>query len=293
MDHRAALLVLLRRRLETLIEAMPAVQSGDTKSVHQARVATRRLRAALPVLRRSLDAHAIDRARQRVRRMTRALGPVREVDVSLDTLDEFARRGIASARAITRVREALTNERLTRRRQMVAAITPGKVERLRRELTHVGSGPEVGGRPGAVRYAVRRVERRARQLADAIDAAGSLYSAERLHAVRIAAKKLRYAVEIERELKRSRLTAKIRQLKNMQDQLGRLHDLHILAEHARAIQTQAAASDRRLASDIEDLISAIEEDCRKEHAAYMRRRESILKLCANPTLGEPRRAAVA
>jgi CHAD domain-containing protein len=293
MDHRAALLVLLRQRLETLIDAMPAVQSGDTKSVHQARVATRRLRAALPVLRKSLDADAIDRARQRVRRMTRALGPVRELDVSLDTLGEFAGRGIASGRATTRVREALISERLSRRREMVAAITPGKVERLRRELAHVGSGPEVGGRPGAIRDAVRRVERRAKQLADAIDAAGSLYSAERLHAVRIAAKKLRYAMEIERELKRSRLTAKIRQLKSMQDQLGRLHDLQVLADHARAVQTHVAASDRRLASDIEDLISAVEEDCRKEHAAYMRRRESILKLCANPALGEARRAAVA
>jgi CHAD domain-containing protein len=293
MDHRAALLVLLRQRLETLIEAMPAVQSGDTKSVHQARVATRRLRAALPVLRKSLDAHAIDRARQRVRRMTRALGPVRELDVSLDLLDEFANHGVASGRVIAKVRQALTSERLARRRQMVAAITPGKVERLRRELTHVGSGPEVGGRPGAVRDAVRRVERRATQLADAIDAAGSLYSAERLHAVRIAAKKLRYAMEIERELKRSRLTAKIRQLKTMQDQLGRLHDLHILAEHVRAVQAQSAATDRRVASDLDSLISVVEEEGRKEHAAYMRRREAILKLCANPTLGEPRRAAVA
>ena len=36
-----------------------------------------------------------------------------------------------------------------------------------------------------------------------------------------------------------------------------------------------------------DLINAIEEDCRKEHAVYMRRRAAILKLCANPTLSGP------
>ena len=108
MDHRAALLVLLRQRLETLLEAMPAAQAGDVRSVHQARVATRRLREALPVLRKSLDAHAIDRARQRVRRMTRALGPVRELDVALLHLDEFANRGVATGRAIDRVRQAIT-----------------------------------------------------------------------------------------------------------------------------------------------------------------------------------------
>jgi CHAD domain-containing protein len=293
MDHRAALLVLLRQRLESLIDAMPAAQAGDVKSVHQARVATRRLRAALPVLRKSLDAHAIDRARQRVRRMTRALGPVRELDVSLQHLEEFADRGVASARAIAKVRQSITQERLHRRRDMLHAITPGKVDRLRRELSVVGSGPQVGGRPAAIRDAVQRVEARAERLGTAITAAGSLYVPERLHAVRIAAKKLRYAMEIERELKRSRVTARIRQLKTLQDLLGRMHDLHVLGEQARAVQADVAGSDRRLTTDLDTLIAAIDEECRTEHGKYMRRRAAILKLLEHPTLGEARASAVA
>lgn len=293
MDHRAALVVLLKQRLHTLLEAMPAAQSGDVRSVHQARVATRRLREALPVLRKSLDAHMIDRARLHVKRMTRALGPVRELDVALLHLDEFAHRGVASDRAIQRMRQALTEERLKRRREMLAAITPGKVERLRRELSAVGSGPEVGGRPPAIREAMRQVERRARRLADAIENAGSLYVAERLHLVRIAAKKLRYAMEIERELKRSRVTARIRQLKTLQDLLGRIHDLHMLADYSRRIQTDVAAADRRFADELGGLIDAVEEDGRKEHAVYLGRREGILRLCANPTLGSDRASAVA
>lgn len=290
MDHRAALLVLLRQRLETLIEAMPAAQAGDVRSVHQARVATRRLREALPVLRKSLDAHAIDRARHRVRRMTRALGPVRELDVSLQHLEEFANRGVVSGRAVASVRQSITEERLRRRRDMLTAITPGKVDRLRRELSSVGSGPEVGGRPGAIRDAVQRVERRAGRLREAIDDAGSLYLADRLHLVRIAAKKLRYAMEIERELKRSRVTARIRQLKTLQDVLGHMHDLHVLAEHTRAVQAGLAGNDRRLIEDLDALIVTIEEDARTEHGKYMRKREAILKLLDNPTLGDVRQA---
>lgn len=293
MDHRAALLVLLRHRLETLFEAMPAAQTGDVRSVHQARVATRRLRAAFPVLRRSLDGDAIARAQIRVRRMTRALGPVRELDVSLQHLDEFASRGVTTARAISRVRRAIIEERLEKRRAMLSAITPGKVERLRRELTHVGSGPEVGGRPAAVKDAERRVERRAHALAEAVHAAGSLYVPERLHAVRIAAKKLRYAMEIERELKRSRVTARIRQLKSLQDRLGRLHDLQVLAEQTRTVQATVATTDRRLAADLDALISAIEQDARREHGVYMRRRDRILTLCENPTLAAFKPARVA
>jgi CHAD domain-containing protein len=286
MDHRAELLVLLRQRLETLIEAMPAAQAGDVHSVHQARVATRRLRAALPVLRKSLNAEALDRARLRVRRMTRALGPVRELDVSLQALEEYANRGIATGRAIAKVRQSISQERLRRRRDMLTAITPGKVDRLRRELAAVGSGPPVGGRPGAIRDAVRRVERRAGRLREAMAEAGSLYLADRLHTVRIAAKKLRYAMEIERELKRSRVTARIRQLKTLQDLLGRMHDLHVLAAHTRVVQASVAGTDRRLTEDLDGLIIAIEEDARMEHGKYMRKRDSILKMLDNPTIAD-------
>jgi len=293
MDHRATLVVLLRQRLETLVDAMPAAQAGDVKSVHQARVATRRLREAFPVLRESLDAHAIDRAGHQVRRMTRALGPVRELDVALLHLDQFADRGVVTARAINRVRQAIADDRLACRRDMLTAITPGKVEKLRRHLHEVGSGPPVGGRPAAVRQAARHVARRARRLADAIEHAGSLYSAERLHAVRIAAKKLRYAMEIQRELKRSRVTARIRQLKTLQDLLGHMHDLEILAERTRRVQSDAAAVDRRTATDLDALIRVIEEDCRAQHAIYMRRRASILKLCAHPSLNEEPRPSAA
>ncbi|MDP1570271.1 MAG: CHAD domain-containing protein, partial [Vicinamibacterales bacterium] len=40
---------LLQARLVRLLQALPAAQAGDVTSVHQARVASRRLREALPV----------------------------------------------------------------------------------------------------------------------------------------------------------------------------------------------------------------------------------------------------
>src|SRR5687767_13195437 len=142
MDHRAALLVLLKQRLTTLIDAMPAAQAGDMRSVHQARVASRRLREALPALRASVNGQVLGRVRRQVRRMTRALGPVRELDVAMAHLDELASRNIVSSRALGRVRQALAHERLLRRRDMLAEITPGKVEKLRHRLRTVSSGEE-------------------------------------------------------------------------------------------------------------------------------------------------------
>ena len=95
MERSALSVAILRQRLVSLLTAMPAAQSGDETSVHQARVASRRLREALPVLGTSADAHALDRVDRRVRRITRALGPVRELDVALLLLAELEGRGAA------------------------------------------------------------------------------------------------------------------------------------------------------------------------------------------------------
>lgn len=279
MDHRTALLVLLKQRLSTLIDAMPAAQAGDMRSVHQARVATRRLREALPVLRSSVNGRALGQVRRQVRRMTRALGPVRELDVALAHLDELGARSIVSTRALARVRQSLARERLDRRREMLAAITPGKVEKLSQRLGHVSSGAELSQSSAAVSEAARQVGKRATRLDAAVQRAGGLYLPDRLHVVRIATKKLRYAMEIERELKRSRATARISQLKRLQDLLGRMHDFEILIDRTRQVQAELASTNRKLTTELDSLIRALESECRQEHATYMRRRPSILKLC--------------
>ena len=286
MDHRAALLVVLNQRLSSLVEAMPAAQAGDMRSVHQARVATRRLREALPVLRASLNRQELGRIRQQVRRMTKALGPVRELDVALAHLDELALRHVVSPRGLARVRQTVARERLARRRDMLAAITPGKVEKLRQRLGQMSSGPDASQLAAALEEAAQQVCRRAVRLAAAINRAGGLYLPDRIHAVRIAAKKLRYAMEIERELRRSRSTARITQLKRLQDLLGRMHDFEILIDRTRHVQAELAATDRKLTSELDTLVRTLEAECRQDHATYMRRRPSILKLCDALTAAE-------
>jgi CHAD domain-containing protein len=273
--------------LTTLIEAMPAAQAGDKRSVHQARVATRRLREALPVI-ESVSTRSLGRVQRQVRRMTRALGPVRELDVALTHLEELSAKDIVSPGALARVRQSISAERAERRRDMLAAITPGHVEKLRQRLGKVGhEGSPPPHSSAALTEAEQRAARRARRLAAAIERAGGLYLPDRLHLVRVAAKKLRYALEIERELKRSRVTARITQLKRLQDLLGEMHDFEILIDRTRQLQAELAASDRPLALELDRLVRALEGECRQRHAVYMRRRASILRLCALVTASEP------
>ena len=280
MEHSALSVALLRQRLVSLLRAMPAAQAGDHASVHQARVASRRLRQALPLLGIRADAAALDRADRRVRRITRALGPVRELDVTLLLLAELSRKKAAPPRAIARVRAAVTAERHERRRDMLSEITPSKLHKLRKRLVQVAA-PE-SEKPetrSALAEASRQAAIRAADLKAAIEHAGGIYLADRLHRVRVAGKKLRYALEIQRELTKSRSTTYLNKLKAQQDLLGRMHDFEILIDRARAVQGTLTPRDRRGMAELRTLIRVLEQECRAGHAAYMRTRPALLKMC--------------
>lgn len=280
MAHSSLPAKLLRQRLLSLLEALPAATSGDVTSVHRARVASRRLRAVLPVLAEAADSEALDRTRKHVRRITKALGPIRELDVALLHLEQIGPESGASPRALVKVRSHLTAERTARRRTMLDVITPATLQKLKSRLhperrVHVpASDLEV-----EVRGARKRVVQRARDLRLAVSHAGGLYVPERLHAVRVAAKKLRYGLEVERDLTRSRAVARINRLKRLQDHLGEIHDYEVLLEHVREVQATLAESDLKLSTDLDGLVCRLEEHCREGHAVFLKDRAALTALC--------------
>lgn len=289
MEHSALSVALLRQRLVSLLTAMPAAQEGDETSVHLARVASRRLREALPVLGARADGDALDRAEKRVKRITRALGPVRELDVTLLLLAELEGKGAAPKRAIGRVRKAVLEERQKRRGEMLEEITPTRLDKLRKRLVQVASPARTTGIPrNALHEAAAKSAQRARALKYAIEKAGGIYLADRLHRVRVQAKKLRYALEIQRELTKSRASASLTRLKDEQDLLGRMHDLEILIDRARGVQSKLSPRDRIGMAELNRLIRVLEDECREGHATYMHSRASLLKLCDGIIAGADR-----
>ena len=126
---------LLARRARELERHLPAAIGGDDVGVHQARVASRRLREGLPVLAVGLKRGR--KAERKVRRVTEALGTVREMDVTVQVLDELARRPKVPRDALEDVRGHVLAERERRREIMLERLRDVNTAKLSRRLEEV------------------------------------------------------------------------------------------------------------------------------------------------------------
>lgn len=283
MNPRPPLVTGLYRRLRALERAFPAALDGEVDGLHHTRVASRRVREALPVLGAVLPAGKLRKTTRRMRRITRALGPVRELDVELALLAEVERAHPAHRIAIEQVRQQVLRAREGVREEMLERLESIKVGKLIRKLKSV---PEaLDDQPSALVWdgwwaaIAGRVTRRADRLQQAIEEAGAIYLPDRLHVVRVAVKKLRYGLELMREMSRSRASADIKVLKTVQDTLGRLHDLEVLIDRARALQGSFEPPDLSVLADLDTLVRPLEDECRQLHARYVARRPALLRVC--------------
>lgn len=273
---------LLTGRLDRFTRMLPGLETADERAVHRARVASRRLRELVPIL--QLDRQTADDLGDRLREVTRRLGAVRELDVLLGLTNELQGSPQVSERVLRHMavhvrlardeaRHKVTGKRAVTERRRLAR----KLERIARQ-TSGSKATEAGDR--AWRWAIdARVARRAAAVARAVDAAGALYLPERLHAVRIAVKKLRYGLELANDAAAVPPTDDLKLLRKEQVLLGRMHDLQVLIDRARRVQASLPPSEKILQADINRLLSELDKSCRRLHARYVRDREKILDVC--------------
>src|SRR5690349_9109699 len=99
---------LLQQRVTALRRMLPGARGGDVRSIHQARVATRRLREVMPLLPAGKAGRRLEKV---ARDLTTVLGPVRELDVALQMLDELTGAEGVPATAVACLRRAVAEER--------------------------------------------------------------------------------------------------------------------------------------------------------------------------------------
>ncbi len=254
----------LARQQDALARRWSAVRAGHAKGVHRARVASRRLREALAVIGAADPKSHAARATRAVRRLTRALGPVREIDVALVELDRAARRHGWSPELALTIRRRLEREREQRAKRMFAKIARQDRAGVRddvRALSKRMTGADDRSSQSAL---TARIVRRTRSVLAASAAAGTIYVPERLHALRIAIKKLRYAIELLPAAPGFEVADALKLLKRAQRRFGSLHDIQVLSEQVQAIDALGQRRADRAA--LSGAAEALERDCREIHA---------------------------
>ncbi|MGH7156115.1 MAG: CHAD domain-containing protein, partial [Acetobacteraceae bacterium] len=196
----AAFRAIISSALAHFVRNMAAARDGDAEGVHQLRVATRRLRAALMLFRPHLRGKAAAGFNDELRRIGRICGAARDLDVFLhetlpaarkhvgeegwlDLLEEVAapHRGAAQAE----LRRELDGPACTR---LILGLS-GWIEDGLTDPTLLGD--EVFQRPIAGIDLLSRMERKVAKQGRGIGHA----SAADLHELRKAIKKLRYSIE--------------------------------------------------------------------------------------------------
>ncbi len=291
--------VLLRTRLERFTRLLHGLAQGDVNALHRTRVASRRLRELLPAL--QLDHDVAHKLGRRLRRVTARLGTVRELDVLLILIDELHKSRAHHRPALNRVRDDVAKERTRAREKLLGRKVP--LDELKRIARKLDRSVDVLAQAEQAKHAApteargwrwaidARIARRAESLQQAIADAGAVYLPERLHAVRIAVKKLRYALEIAAEAAGERTTPELRVLERAQTLLGRLHDLQVLMDRVRQVQASLMPPNIATWRELDAVTTALENSCRRLHARYMRDRAGLGVLVDHFAARPPRHAA--
>ena len=247
-----------------------ALKRWDEEAIHEARVATRRLRAVLDLVEPLVSGGAVRPLRKGLRRLRRRLGPLRDLDVMIAHLRplENHRRHRQAARWLSEelVRRRDDERRRARKKRSAADKWLAKLdawETLRGEVIALGDGVETRMRASLLsqwQSFREQAERLSDHMLDSAaadpigDADGdglSLASADP-HELRIAGKLLRYTFEMLART-RNRPPAVIkRTFKRMQDELGLWHDHVVLSEWGmrQSLEGLLAHHDPRLQAQV-------------------------------------------
>ncbi|MFO1281711.1 MAG: CHAD domain-containing protein [Burkholderiales bacterium] len=246
-EAATAILAECVRQIRSNAVGFPA--GRDPEWVHQLRIGLRRLRSCLSIFGDLFASGRVESLAAEIRWALDTLGAARDLDVFATSTLPRALPDLALARAgragVDWDPDALARRLAARcrlaRREVDAAVASPRFATLVLDalaLARVPTSDEArvaAGRESARAFCARAIERRARRLARA-GARLALAGDEERHAVRLAAKKLRYATEFAAPLFPGRRTRESRAaLARLQETLGEFNDLVVAPRVAAAL----------------------------------------------------------
>lgn len=229
------LLKLTRRRLENHVTLLPKLLiSDDPETIHDLRVASRRLQQAIRVVAPTDRAKKVKWVVRRLRQVRQILGPCRDLDTNLALLKSKRDQGGASG--VQKAWQAMENDLASHRAILI--------ERVRRDISKQDLFEFIARVQGLLVTATEdfdAVEGIAAAMTKSMDGWLESFASTRehpaeagLHALRIAGKKLRYRTELLADLGQTKAKPLVQALKQMQATLGDWHDRSVFLHHVAA-----------------------------------------------------------
>jgi CHAD domain-containing protein len=212
---------LLRARMRLVLRLHERLLlQPDAKTVHDLRVASRRLREALDFLEPLLPPAAFKKVRTRAREFTKNLGTTRELEVNLKLLRSLVQEKTTDPGALEFLLYSQKKQLEKSQSQLIKRISRNPYAIFGKFILRIkGSRAHDPGSPDLL-------EKRVLEF-NAFDV-GPQTSDERLHELRITTKKLRYSFEIYDRIFEKNLNSLVKDFKSFQDLLGEIHDLYVL-----------------------------------------------------------------
>lgn len=230
----------LLKRLQALTQESGGVrQAEDIEYIHRMRVASRRLRAALDLFQDTLPRKKFGEWEKQVKRITRALGAARDADVQIAALDECL-GSLAEPRhrpGIERLKLRLQQRRARLQADVLealdgweaSAIADDMAQSLRQALVQARLSQVEAVSPQVLQQAHSNISLRLEEFLSYESCVHRPEQIAELHAMRIAAKRLRYTLEIFAPLYEDELKEPLKAVREAQELLGDIHDCDVWA----------------------------------------------------------------
>ena len=239
------------KRLTALAREVEGVRKAeDIECVHRMRVASRRVRTALELFGDCFPQRRVKSWSRSIRRITRCLGVARDTDVQIEFVADFLRR-LAEPKARPGLARLLLRLRQERRRfqaDVGKALDRLEASGVIEEMTEYLLQVRVHGRLGMrrakgptlplLRRAYLAISLRLEGLLTYEPFVDQPQAQAEHHAMRIAAKHLRYAMEIFQAVQEEALAGPVKLAREFQTLLGDIHDCDVWAEQLPAFLEQ-------------------------------------------------------
>lgn len=236
---------LFARQLRRMRSHEAGSRTGeDIESVHQMRVAIRRMRSLFNLVGNHYRRKVVAEYERGLRDIARALGAIRDLDVLILDLEDYqATLPTASQPAMEPVLSLLDDRRRAARVRLNRRFDSKRyarfLRRFRRLTKKRGRGArrlKRGERPHQLRHVLPLLLHERLAVVRAYDAVLPASDDTVLHALRVEYKQLRYALEFFQPLLGASAGRFLAQVKAMQEILGRVNDIAVFTDYVNQLE---------------------------------------------------------